>query len=103
MKDHMVRKIYFTVTGITMRLPDTDFVEPGMELTLEKESDNEWDKEAIKVNMIGIGHIGYVANSVRTVIGETYSAGRVYDKIGDFATAKVLYNMDSALICEIVE
>ena len=95
-------KIYFTVTGITMRLPDTEFITPGMEVNLEKEPDNDWDKEAIKVKMIGIGQIGYVANSVRTVISETYSAGRVYDKIGDTATAKVLYNMNNALVCEIV-
>ena len=52
--------------------------------------------------MAGIGQIGWVANSVHTVIGETYSAGRLYDKIGDAAEGKVLYNMSSAIICELV-
>lgn len=95
-------KIYSTITGLVQRLPDIEFIKPDMIVTLEKEPDNDWDKEAIKVKMPGLGHIGYVANSVRTVIGETYSAGRVYDKIGDSARGKVLYNMESALVCEIV-
>ena len=95
-------KNYFTVTGITMRLPDTEFIKPDMMVYLEKDPDNEYDKEAIKVYMAGIGQIGWVANSVHTVIGETYSAGRIYDKIGDAAEGKVLYNMSSAIICELV-
>lgn len=96
----MNNAVYFTITGLVQRLPDTEFIKPGMIVTLEKEPDNEWDKEAIKVLMPGLGHIGYVANSVRTVMGDSYSAGRLYDKIGDTATAKVLYNMDTAVICE---
>ena len=51
-------------------------------LTNEK-ADNEYDKEAIKVTYEGLGKIGYVANSSYTVIGESMSAGRLYDKIGD--------------------
>ena len=95
-------KIYFTITGLLQRLPDTEFIKPDMVVTLEKEPDNDWDKEAIKVKMPGLGHIGYVANSIRTVIGDSYSAGRLYDKIDDEAEAKVLYNMGSAVICELV-
>lgn len=97
------KTIYFTITGLTMRLPDTEFIKPDMVVTLEKEPDNDWDKEAIKVNMAGLGQIGYVANSVRTVMGDSYSAGRLYDKIGDFAEGKVLYNMGRAVICELVQ
>ncbi len=41
------------------------------------------DKEAILVKLPGIASIGHVANSCHTVIGECYSAGRLYDKIGD--------------------
>jgi len=96
-------KIYFTITGLVQRLPDTEFIKPDMIVTLEKEPDNDWDKEAIKVNMPGLGHIGYVANSVHTVIGDSFSAGRLYDKIADKAEGKVLYNMGSAVVCELVE
>ena len=56
-------------------------LKPKMKVKLVKEPDNEYDKEAIKVEMPGIGHIGYVANSPYTVVGESYSAGRLYDKI----------------------
>ena len=45
---------------------------------LKKEKDNEYDKEAISVNLPGLGKIGYVANSPYTVLGESYSAGRLY-------------------------
>ena len=38
-----------------------------------------YDKEAISVNLAGLGKIGYVANSPYTVLGESYSAGRLYD------------------------
>lgn len=84
--------IFFTVTGTAMRLGQ-DFIEPGMKVQLEKEPDNKYDKEAIVVKMEGLGEIGYVANSVHTVIGESYSAGRLYDKMGDTATGTVKYNI----------
>ena len=48
-----------------------------MKVKLVKEPDNEVDSEAIKVEMPGIGQIGYVANSPYTVIGESMSAGRI--------------------------
>ena len=78
-------EIYFTIAG-TNHHHGQDFLEPKMKVKLVKEPDNEYDKEAIKVEMPGIGHIGYVANSPYTVVGESYSAGRLYDKIGDTAT-----------------
>lgn len=40
--------------------------------------DNEADKEAIRVEMEGLGLIGYVASSPYTVQGESMSAGRIY-------------------------
>ena len=44
-----------------------------MKITLEKEPDNE-----------------YVANSPYTIIGDSMSAGRIYDRIDDKAKAKVV-------------
>ena len=61
-----------------------------MKITLEKEPDNEYDKEAIQVKMKGMGKIGYVANSPYTIIGDSMSAGRIYDRIEDKAKAKVV-------------
>ena len=80
-------KIFITLTG-TKHYFGNDFLEKGMKIRLEKEPDNDYDKEAIKVTYEGLGKIGYVANSSYTVIGESMSAGRLYDKIGDTAYAK---------------
>lgn len=93
-------EIYFTITG-TNHHHGQDFLEPKMKVKLVKEPDNEYDKEAIKVEMLGIGHIGYVANSPYTVIGESYSAGRLYDKIGDEAKGIVLYVLPKGVLCSI--
>ena len=69
-------KIYFTLTG-TKHYFGKEFLKKGMKLRLEKEQDNEYDKEAIKVTFEGIGKIGYVANSSYTVLGDSMSAGRI--------------------------
>ena len=93
-------EIYFTIAG-TNHWHGQEFIEPGMEVILKKEPDNEVDSEAIKVEMPGIGQIGYVANSPYTVLGESYSAGRLYDKIqGDVAYGRVMYVLPKGVLCE---
>ena len=91
-------KIWFTLTG-TNHYCGSDFLEPGMKIRLEKEPDNRHDHEAIKVLMDGVGHIGYVANSPWTVVGESFSAGRLYDRIGDTAKGKVRLVTDRGILC----
>ena len=91
-------KIWFTLTGTNHYL-GSDFLEKGMKIRLEKEPDNRHDHEAIKVLLDGVGHIGYVANSPWTVLGESYSAGRLYDKIGDTARGKVRLITDRGILC----
>lgn len=59
------------------------------------------DKEAILVKIEGLGDIGYVANSPYTVLGESMSAGRIYDKIGDTALGEVLYILSQGVLCKI--
>ncbi len=93
-------KIYFTLTG-TKHYYGQDFLKKGMKIYLEKERDNEYDKEAIKVTCEGLGKIGYIANSSYTVIGDSMSAGRIYDKIGDTAKAKVVLVTDCGIICRL--
>ena len=92
--------IWFTIAGTHHYLGD-DFLEKGMKVRLEKEPDNKVDKEAIKVMMKGLGHIGYVANSPYTVVGESWSAGRLYDKIMDDAEGTVRYITDRGVVCEL--
>lgn len=93
-------ELYFTITGLCHQHGD-EFIEPNMKVKLVKEPDNEFDSEAIKVEMPGLGKIGYVANSPHTVLGESMSAGRIYDKIGDTATGKVLYVLPRGVLCEL--
>ena len=93
-------KIYFTLTG-TRHYYGSDFLKSGVKIQLEKETDNKYDPEAIQVKLKGMGKIGYVANSPYTRIGESMSAGRIYDKIGKKAKAKVVLVTDHGTICSI--
>lgn len=93
-------KIYFTLTG-TKHYYGLDFLESGMKITLQKEPDNEYDKEAIEVKMKGMGRIGYVANSPYTIIGDSMSAGRLYDRMDDKAKAKVVLVTPRGVLCKL--
>ena len=94
----MSKKTYFTLTG-TQYFHGNDFLEKDMKVKLVKDPDNEFDKEAIKVELEGLGQIGHVANSPYTVVGESCSAGRLYDRIGDKAEGKILYVMPTGVLC----
>lgn len=43
--------------------------------------------------------MGYVANSPWTVAGESWSAGRIYDKISDTAEGTALYVLEDGVLC----
>ena len=95
-----MEKLYFTITGTNHRY-GSEFFKPEMTVKLIKEPDNEYDKEAIRVELRGLGKIGYVANSPYTVIGESMSAGRLYDHIKDEVEAEVLYVTFRGAVCEL--
>ena len=83
-----MKTIYVTITG-TDFCCGLDFFRRHDALILKKEPKNEWDREAIAVYREGLGKVGYVANSPKTVLGESYSAGRLYDKIGKKGTRQM--------------
>ena len=91
---------YITVTGLDHYF-GSEFIEPKATVKLVKEPDNEHDREAIRVEMDGLGKIGYVANSPYTVLGESFSAGRIYDRIGDTAIATVKYVLPKGVLCKV--
>ena len=97
-----MKKVFITVSGMNYYCGNS-FIQPGMELavTLKKEPENEYDKEAILVQAEGLGDIGHVANSWKTVVGDCFSAGRLYDKIGDTAEGVVRYVVPQGLVVEI--
>lgn len=91
---------YITITGTEFRY-GSEFLKEGMKVQLVKEPENEYDNEAIKVTLMPIGTIGYVANSVKTVIGDCFSAGRIYDRIGDEAEATIMYVLPNGVIASV--
>lgn len=98
----MNKKVFITITGMNHYL-GYEFLKKGTHVTLIKDPDNEHDHEAIRVEMDGLGKIGYVANSTYTVLGDCFSAGRLYDKIGEKAAAKVKYILPKGVICSVRE
>lgn len=97
-----MNEVFFTITG-TRHYHGTEFMKEGMKVKLEKDPDNTHDKEAIKVLIHGIGQVGSVANSPYTVVGESMSAGRLYDKIGDTAEGEILYILPDGVLCVLNE
>lgn len=95
-------EMYFTIAGCNHCF-GSDFMKKGMKVKLIKETDNEYDKEAIQVKVKELGKVGYVANSPYTVKGESMSAGRLYDKLGDKAKGKVVFVIDGGVVCRIVD
>lgn len=93
-----MKRTYFTLTG-TNHYHGREFLKPDMKVHLVKEPDNKYDSEAIKVELEGLGQIGYVANSPYTTLGNSYSAGRLYDKIGDTADGTILYVVPDGVLC----
>ena len=96
-----MREIYITITGMRYYYGN-EILKKGDKVRLVKEPENEHDKEAIEVKLEGLGRIGYVANSPRTVIGECLSAGRLYDKIGKKANAEVIHVIPQGAVCRII-
>ena len=95
-----MKKVYFTITG-TKYYHGQDFIKPGMKVNLVKEPDNEYDKEAIRVEIPGLNQIGHVANSPYTVIGDSLSAGRLYDRIGKTGKATVIHVLPKGILCKV--
>jgi hypothetical protein len=96
-----MKDVYFTITG-TNHYFGSDFMKKGMKVRLIKEPDNEYDKEAIRVELKELGKIGYVANSPHTIIGENMSAGRMYDLMKK-AKGKVIIITSKGIICRLKE
>lgn len=95
-------EMYFTITGCNYYFGN-EFMKKGMKVKLVKEPDNKFDKEAIQVKIKGLGKCGYVANSHYTVKGESMSAGRLYDKLGNKAKGKIVFVMDGGAIARITD
>ena len=93
-----MKTAYFTIAG-TNHYYGNDFMEPGMKVTLIKEPENEVDSEAIRVEMEGLGKIGYVAATPYTRLGESVSAGRLGVEFDENATGTIKYVLENGVLC----
>lgn len=93
-----MKQMYFTITGLNYYY-GSGFLKPGMKVRLIKEPENVYDNEAIRVELKGLGKIGYVAASPYTRVGESVSAGRLGVEFGDTATGRVMYTLDKGILC----
>ncbi len=94
-------KIYFTINGVNMFHGIKPF-KIGSIVKLVKEPENDYDSEAIRVELRYAGPSGYVANSVKTVAKGTYSGGRLYDKILDTDYGRIIFILNDSLIAEVL-
>ncbi|MGN0677501.1 MAG: HIRAN domain-containing protein [Ruminococcus sp.] len=98
----MENTYFVTITGLNHYYGKKPF-EIGRIIRLIKEPDNEYDNEAIAAILPFIDKIGYVANSTNTVYDGTISAGRLYDKIEDYAYGKVMFVTHSSAIVLVLD
>ncbi|MBO5422148.1 MAG: HIRAN domain-containing protein [Clostridia bacterium] len=96
-----MEEVFITITGIDYYLGKKPF-KVGRKVRLVKEEENEYDAEAIRVELPYIDTVGYVANSTHTVYDGTLSAGRIYEKIGEKAVAQVMFITHSAVIAKVL-
>lgn len=97
----MENNYFVTITGTKHYYGMKPF-EIGRIIKLVKEPHNEYDSEAIRAELPFIDKIGYVANSVHTVVKGTFSGGRVYDLFKEETFAQVLFVAHDSVICLLV-
>ena len=93
---------FVTITGLNHYYGAKPF-KIGRIFKLVKEPDNDYDEEAICACLPFIDRIGYVANSTNTVYQGTISAGRIYDKIEDYAYARTMFITHSSVIALVLD
>lgn len=98
----MENTYFVTITGLNHYYGKKPY-EIGRIIKLIKEPDNEYDKEAIAAFLPFIDKIGYVANSTNTVYDGTISAGRLYDKVEDYAYGRVMFVTHSSAIVLVLD
>ena len=93
--------MYITITSFN-NIPGERALKLEGIVKLVKEPDNKYDTEAIYCEMRHFGKIGYVANSVQTVIKGCMSSGRIYDKITDEYFARIKFISGQNAIAKIL-
>lgn len=95
------KEIFITINAFSMFHGAKPFKTNAI-IKLTKDTDNTYDDEAISCEMRYFGQVGFVANSVNTVIKGCMSGGRIYDKIEDGYFAKVKFLTKNEAIAKIL-
>lgn len=93
-------KTYITLTALGNYI-DIKELSVGEELNLEKDKENQYDDEAIKVMGTNHSKKGYVANSIHTKCNGTHLAGYIYNMFDDTCKCVVRFIYDKGAIAEI--
>ena len=96
-----MKNIFITITGQNHYLGMKPY-RVGRIVKIVKDVDNQYDEDAIRVELPFIDTIGYVANSVNTVYAGTCSAGKLYDKIDEYAYAEIMFITHSSVIALVI-
>ena len=97
-----MKKKHITITGLPFFYGKHPF-EGNEYIVLTKDFANPHDSEAIIAETALWGMVGFVSNHPLSRIKGTISAGRLYDKIGKRAVAKVKFSTDEYVICKVVK
>ncbi len=95
------QELFVTVVGFNHYYGKKPFI-IGNQFQCVKEPDNEYDTDAIKVEMPGFGTVGYIANSPHTKADGTLTAGRIYDRVSKKFSVQVLFTTCSKVICKVM-
>ena len=101
MTENVTHDLFATVVGLKNYKGNQVF-KLGSIIKLIKEPENDFDTEAIMCELKYIGKTGYIANSTKTVIKGTMSAGRIYDKIEEVSFAEVKFIADDSVIAKVL-
>lgn len=101
MTENVTQDLFATVVGLKNYKGNQVF-KLGSIIKLIKEPENDFDTEAIMCELKYIGKTGYIANSTKTVIKGTMSAGRIYDKIEEVSFAEVKFIADDSVIAKVL-
>lgn len=97
-----MKDLYITVTGMNHYFGLAPFY-IGKKIRCVKEPKNPFDSEAIRCELKDLGRVGYVANSVCTVITGTKSAGSIGHRVRKHFTAEVMFISKSGIICRVTD
>lgn len=93
--------VYVTVTGFS-NFYGIKVFKIGRIIKLIKDRSNDYDSEAVAVELSQLGRAGYISNSVSTKAGGTRSAGFIYNLFDEYCYAEVMFTTRTKVIARIV-